>query len=92
MLEFTNEQLEVMATESSPRGLKATQELSRRGISLIQEEAVGELGVALKEPSAATETALEPVEVEPEVKPKATQTQTRKKRSAKPKVIADKEA
>ena len=84
MLEFTEDQLKVMATESTPRGLRATQELLRRGISLLRDEAVGELGVELKEPVVVTETVGEQTEVVPEAKPKVTQ--TRKKRSAKPKV------
>ena len=84
MLEFTESQLQVMAKESSPRGLRATQELLRRGISVNQVEAVGELGVELKEAVEVTEAASEQAEVEQEVKPKVTQ--TRKKRSAKPKV------
>ena len=85
MLEFTEDQLKVMTSESTPRGLRATQELLRRGISVNQDEVVGELGVELKEAVAVTEEGLEQAEVEQKViKPKVTQ--TRKKRSAKPKV------
>ena len=89
MLEFTESQLQVMAKESSPRGLRATQELLRRGISVNQEEVVGELGVELKEAVEVIKADSEQskVEVEQEVKPKVTQ--TRKKRSAKPKVIKE---
>ena len=85
MLEFTEDQLKVMAQESTPRGLKASQELVRRGISVNQQETVGELGVELKEPPAATEEATEVVEVKQEVKPKV----NRKKRVIKPKVADD---
>ena len=94
MLQFTEDQLNVMAQESTQRGTKAKQEIKRRGISVVQEESVGKLGVeektsnstAVEAQDAPLDTTESVTEVEAEVKSPVKPVVKRKSRVSKTKV------